>query len=53
MVVAAVVVAAAVVVNMAVDASSRMRWLSIQAYTSMKPLPCHRAIERADQFPTL
>ncbi|KAG2583276.1 hypothetical protein PVAP13_6KG215306 [Panicum virgatum] len=24
--------------------------LNVQAYTSMMPLPCHRAIERADQF---
>ena len=27
--------------------------LNSQAYTSMKPLPCHRAIERADQFQML
>ena len=49
----AVMVAAAVVVFVAMDTCSRTCWLSVQAYTSMMPLSCHRSIERADQFPTL
>jgi len=30
-----------------------MVMLNSQAYTSIKPLPCHLVIERADQFQTL
>ena len=41
------------VVVVTVDAFSTMVNLNIQAYTSMKPLPCHRAIKCADQFQTL
>lgn len=42
---AAVMVAPAVMVVVAVDACSQMCWHSVQAYTSMKPLSSHRAIE--------
>jgi hypothetical protein len=41
------------VVVVTVDAFSTMVNLNIQAYTSMKPLLCHRAIKCADQFQTL
>jgi len=41
------------VVVVTVDAFSTMVNLNIQAYTSMKPLPYHRAIKCADQFQTL
>jgi len=30
-----------------------MVMLNSQAYTSINPLPCHRVIERVDQFQTL
>jgi len=30
-----------------------MVMLNSQAYTSIKSLPCHRVIKRADQFQTL
>ena len=46
-----VVVVVAVVVG--VVGLWTMVMLNIQAYTSIKPLPCHRVIERADQFQTL
>ena len=46
-----VVVVVAVVVG--VVAVRTIVNLNVQAYTCMKPLPCHRTIERADQFQTL
>ena len=48
-----VVVAVVVGVTVGVVGLWMIVMLNNQAYTFMKPMPCHRVIERADQFQML